>query len=344
MTASQSSPSVVIALDLSALALDTADGVEQLISAAQSADVAGADLVTLDDPLTGAADGRPRLAATEAAAFVARRTGRIGLFPATSTHYTEPFFGAKASATLDHASNGRGGVVLDPRRTDEADRYLPNAAALSADQLDAQAAEYAEVLRELWDSWEDDAAIRDAATSRYVDASRIHHIHHRGQYFQVKGPLVTPRPPQGNPLVAVRTEPGAHGLSSPLLVARADIVIVQFSAGDSAAPAVAASAAGVDAVVGAGPDALTSLLASGATVLARVAASSVDAIVAEVQSRLTQGFHGVEVIITEPLQGDIPTLLAALGARPTGATPAPSPLFRERLGRPHIPSRYASNT
>jgi alkanesulfonate monooxygenase SsuD/methylene tetrahydromethanopterin reductase-like flavin-dependent oxidoreductase (luciferase family) len=58
-----------------------------------------------------------------------------------------------------------------------------------------------EVARRLWDSWEDDAEIRDATTGRFIDRDRVHHIDFAGAYFNVRGPSITPRPPQGQPLV-----------------------------------------------------------------------------------------------------------------------------------------------
>jgi len=64
-----------------------------------------------------------------------------------------------------------------------------------------EAADYVEVLRRLWDSWEDDAEIRDAATGRFVDRDKLHYINFEGRFFDVKGPSITPRPPQGQPLV-----------------------------------------------------------------------------------------------------------------------------------------------
>ncbi len=70
-----------------------------------------------------------------------------------------------------------------------------------ADLFD-EAADAVEVVRRLWDSWEDDAVIRDVATGRYVDRDKLHYIDFAGKYFSVKGPSITPRPPQGQPVVA----------------------------------------------------------------------------------------------------------------------------------------------
>ena len=58
-----------------------------------------------------------------------------------------------------------------------------------------------EVVRRLWDSWEDDTGIRDVATGRFVDRDRLHYIDFEGRWFNVRGPSIVPRPPQGQPLV-----------------------------------------------------------------------------------------------------------------------------------------------
>jgi alkanesulfonate monooxygenase SsuD/methylene tetrahydromethanopterin reductase-like flavin-dependent oxidoreductase (luciferase family) len=63
-------------------------------------------------------------------------------------------------------------------------------------------------VRRLWDSWEDDAVIRDVTTGRYVDVDKLHYIDFAGKYFSVKGPSITPRPPQGQPVVAALAHAG----------------------------------------------------------------------------------------------------------------------------------------
>ena len=64
------------------------------------------------------------------------------------------------------------------------------------------------MVRRLWDSWEDDAIIRDVTTGRYVDTDKLHYIDFTGKYFSVKGPSITPRPPQGQPVVAALAHAG----------------------------------------------------------------------------------------------------------------------------------------
>jgi len=157
-----------------------------------------------------------RLDAVLIAARVAPLTRHIGLVPTVVVTHTEPFHVAKAIATLDYASEGRAGVrvrvsgspdeaALFGRRTFPrvtlADHADPAVHALVTGLFD-EAADYVEVIRRLWDSWEDDAEIRDAATGRFVDRDKLHYIDFEGEYFSVRGPSITPRPPQGQPVVA----------------------------------------------------------------------------------------------------------------------------------------------
>ena len=87
-------------------------------------------------------------------------------------------------------------------------RRCSAAANGSLDGLFDEAVDFVEVVRRLWDSWEDDAIIRDVATGRYVDIDKLHYIDFTGKYFSVKGPSITPRPPQGQPVVAALAHAG----------------------------------------------------------------------------------------------------------------------------------------
>jgi alkanesulfonate monooxygenase SsuD/methylene tetrahydromethanopterin reductase-like flavin-dependent oxidoreductase (luciferase family) len=159
---------------------------------------------------------RGRLDAVLIAARVAPTTRHIGFVPTALTTHTEPFHLSKAIATLDYVSGGRAGIrvqvavrsgtaahfgrrEIPPLPTDRlAD---PDVQRLIAGHFD-EAADYVEVLRRLWDSWEDDAEIRDVATGRFIDRDKLHYIDFEGRWFSVKGPSITPRPPQGQPVVA----------------------------------------------------------------------------------------------------------------------------------------------
>jgi alkanesulfonate monooxygenase SsuD/methylene tetrahydromethanopterin reductase-like flavin-dependent oxidoreductase (luciferase family) len=169
---------------------------------------------------------RGRLDAVLIAAHAAPLTQHIGLVPAVTATHTEPFHVSKAIATLDYVSTGRAGVQIQVslsrheaahsgrRSLARGDR--PGTGQLIADVFD-EAADYVEVMRRLWDSWEDDAEIRDVATGRFVDVGKLHYIDFEGRWFSVKGPSITPRPPQGQPLVTAL----GHGAVPYQLIGRA---------------------------------------------------------------------------------------------------------------------------
>jgi alkanesulfonate monooxygenase SsuD/methylene tetrahydromethanopterin reductase-like flavin-dependent oxidoreductase (luciferase family) len=218
------------------------------VGLAQRAEGGLLDFVTIEDGLDLQSDDhfsrdertdrvRGRLDAVLIAARVAPRTRGIGFVPTAVTTHTEPFHTSKAIATLDYVSAGRAGVrVQIAGRTDTAAHFGrreipplragrladPDVQALIARHFD-EAADYVEVLRRLWDSWEDDAEIRDVATGRFIDRDKLHYIDFEGRWFSVRGPSITPRPPQGQPVVAAL----GHGPVPFRLIARsADIGFV----------------------------------------------------------------------------------------------------------------------
>jgi alkanesulfonate monooxygenase SsuD/methylene tetrahydromethanopterin reductase-like flavin-dependent oxidoreductase (luciferase family) len=170
------------------------------------------DFLTIDDTLQPQPGRRepisPRRLAGRAdavlvAARVAPATQHIGLIPVATVTHTEPFHVSKAIATLDHVSRGRAG--WQPRVSStahEAALFGRRGAPDDGEDLFDEAADAVEVVRRLWDSWEDDAIIRDAATARYIDRKKLHYIDFEGKYFSVKGPSITPRSPQGQPVIA----------------------------------------------------------------------------------------------------------------------------------------------
>ncbi|MBO2456293.1 LLM class flavin-dependent oxidoreductase [Actinomadura violacea] len=202
------------------------------------------DFLTIEDSLgPQAPDDRAdrvvgRLDAVLLAARLAPATSRIGLVPTAITTHTEPFHVSIGIASLDYASRGRAGLrpqVVGARLSDTAhfgrrtfpefDKpwySTPEGKTFSA-ELFAEAADFVEVVRRLWDSWEDDAEIRDAATGRFLDRDKLHYIDFQGAHFNVRGPSITPRPPQGQPLVTAL----AHDVVPYEFAARgADVVYV----------------------------------------------------------------------------------------------------------------------
>jgi alkanesulfonate monooxygenase SsuD/methylene tetrahydromethanopterin reductase-like flavin-dependent oxidoreductase (luciferase family) len=114
--------------------------------------------------------------------------------------HTEPFHVSKAIATLDFVSHGRAGWQVRISGTPhEADLF--GRRDIGGVDLFDEASDAVEVARRLWDSWEDDAVIRDVASGRFVDRNKLHYIDFTGKYFSVRGPSITPRPPQSQPVV-----------------------------------------------------------------------------------------------------------------------------------------------
>jgi alkanesulfonate monooxygenase SsuD/methylene tetrahydromethanopterin reductase-like flavin-dependent oxidoreductase (luciferase family) len=181
------------------------------------------DFITIEDTLDAQPGRRAeisprRLAGRGDAVLVAARiaptTEHIGLIPVATVTHTEPFHVSKSIATLDYVSHGRAGwqprvsatgheAALFGRRRAGAQRpENEHSDGFDADELFDEAADAVEVVRRLWDSWEDDAVIRDVATGRFIDRDKLHYIDFVGKYFSVTGPSITPRPPQGQPVVA----------------------------------------------------------------------------------------------------------------------------------------------
>jgi alkanesulfonate monooxygenase SsuD/methylene tetrahydromethanopterin reductase-like flavin-dependent oxidoreductase (luciferase family) len=145
---------------------------------------------------------RGRLDAVQVAARVGPLTRSIGLVPTAVVTHTEPFHLSKAIATLDYVTTGRAGVRVKVSASPAEAAHVGRRPVPSHEDLFAEAADWVQVLRRLWDSWEDDAEIRDVATGRFVDRDKLHYIDFKGRSFSVKGPSITPRPPQGQPVVA----------------------------------------------------------------------------------------------------------------------------------------------
>jgi alkanesulfonate monooxygenase SsuD/methylene tetrahydromethanopterin reductase-like flavin-dependent oxidoreductase (luciferase family) len=206
---------------------------------------------------------RGRLDAVLVAARVSPLTSHIGLVPTATVTHTEPFHISKAIATLDLTSQGRAGVRAQTWRPAEnahfgrrrttpfrrADLDTPAGLAAMAERFD-EAADFVEVIRRLWDSWEDDAEIRDVATGRFVDREKLHYIDFAGRWFSVRGPSIVPRPPQGQPVVSVL----AHATVPYRLGARAADVVYVTPADEASAAAIVAEVRAEQHAAGRGGD------------------------------------------------------------------------------------------
>ena len=194
----------------------------------------GVDAVTLEDSFTAGPtdpDGDldtstvvGRLDALLVASAVAPATRAIGLVPTVSVTHTEPFHVATGLQTLDHVSLGRAGwrIQVSPT-TREAALFGRRPGGDDAATLFDEAREAAEVVSRLWDSWDDDAIIRDVTTGRFIDRDRIHNAAFEGRHLSVHGASIVPRSPQGRPPVfslAHRSDAAAFAVDA------ADVVLV----------------------------------------------------------------------------------------------------------------------
>lgn len=134
-------------------------------------------------------------------AHVAAATAHIGLIGTASTTYNDPYNLARRFASLDLASNGRVGWNIVTTADANASRNFGFDDVEAHAQRYERAAEFADVVTALWDSWEDDAFVGDKASGRFIDTARVHPIDHRGRFYSVRGPLNVPRSPQGRPVL-----------------------------------------------------------------------------------------------------------------------------------------------
>ena len=128
-------------------------------------------------------------------------TRHLGLVATSTTTYTEPYTLARQFASLDQISGGRSGWNLVTSNNEaEAFNHGRDQHVAHADRYD-RAAEFADVVTGLWDSWDDDAFIRDKESGVYFDPAKMHVLNHKGKHFQVRGPLNVARSPQGRPVL-----------------------------------------------------------------------------------------------------------------------------------------------
>lgn len=136
-----------------------------------------------------------------AASFVATATEKIGIVVTANPTYYEPFNLARLTASLDHVSHGRASWNIVTGADGRAAQNYSRDAHGDADARYDRADEFVDIVRKLWDSWEDDAFVRDKESGVFVDGDKIHRIDHEGPSFSVRGPLNMARSPQGHPVV-----------------------------------------------------------------------------------------------------------------------------------------------
>ena len=189
------------------------------VRVAQIAEAAKFDAVFLADnaSIADQINFRPitALEPTVLLASIAAATSRIGVIGTASTSYNEPYNIARRFATLDHVSAGRAGWNVVTTADLASARNFGREAVPDHTERYARAAEFTEVVKALWDSWEDDAFIGDKTSGHFVDTGKVHPVAYHGKYFDVQGPLNLPRSPQGHPvLVQAGASPDGRDLAA----------------------------------------------------------------------------------------------------------------------------------
>lgn len=309
-------------------------------------DRAGIDLVFLGDSFASRT-----LEAAAIAARAAALTDHIGLIPTITVTHTEPFHISKQVASLDFASHGRAGWQVEVTPGAEQAALFGRKPEQDNASLWREADEAVEVVTRLWDSWEDDAEIRDASTGRFIDRDKLHYIDFEGENFSVKGPSITPRSPQGQPLVSIRADSVD---AAAVAAARADIIRIAAATVEEAADAAARVRR---AVVSDGRDpARVFVLLDVETLVSDSAAADL--------AQLDNWANEPRVAGSVTYTGEVAGLNLLLGtienagldgvtliplALPSGVASLPpndsrhGSTLRERLGLPHPVSRYAAS-
>ncbi len=154
-------------------------------------------------------------------AALAGVTERIGLVATVSTTYLPPYHLARKFATLDHLSGGRAGWNLVTSGSDFEARSFGLPQQLAHAQRYEKAHEYVQVVKGLWDSWEDDAFIHDKESNRFFDTDKLHRVAFEGKHYSVHGSLQAPRTPQGYPVLV---QAGSSNDGQDLAAATAELV------------------------------------------------------------------------------------------------------------------------
>ncbi|CAG7638505.1 Nitrilotriacetate monooxygenase component A [Paenibacillus solanacearum] len=172
---------------------------------AQTAERGKLDMLFLADSLSISPDSHPNVLARfepfTLLGALSQATSKIGLAATASTTYSEPFHVARQFASLDHLSGGRAAWNIVTSSIESTALNFSGEQHLEHSLRYQRAEEFVEVVRGLWDSWDDDALIRDKADGIYFAPDKLHELNHKGDYFSVRGPLNVPRSPQGHPVL-----------------------------------------------------------------------------------------------------------------------------------------------
>jgi len=193
------------------------------------------DLFFISDSVGSGPNDHPsfqtRLEPTTAIAALSLATRNVGLGATVSTSFSEPYTVARTFQSLQHLSRGRIAWNVVTSSSDIAARNFSMQRHHEHDKRYDIASEFVDVVRGLWDTWDEDAVVKCKETGIYVDHSKVRALGHEGRYFQVRGALNIEKSPYGNPLIiqAGGSEPGQE------LSARTADIVFTVTNGDTAA-------------------------------------------------------------------------------------------------------------
>ncbi len=179
--------------------------IESYISVAQMAERGCFDMLFVADVFSTTREGGRqdsfRFEPMTLLSALAVATKQIGLVATATTSFNEPYNVARKFSSLDHLSKGRAGWnIVTSSSTLEAYNFGREAHRHLSDRY-RKAHEFVEVVRGLWDSWDDDALLIDKESGLFFDSSKMNMLNHDGAQFSVRGPLTLPRAPQGHPVL-----------------------------------------------------------------------------------------------------------------------------------------------
>lgn len=164
-------------------------------------------------------------------AALSQSTTHIGLVATVSSTYLPPYHLARKFATLDQLSGGRAGWNLVTSGSDFEARSFGLDQQIGHALRYERAREYLQVVKGLWNTWEDDAFIEDKARNRFFDPAKLHRVAHDGAHYKVHGGLQTRRSPQGHPVLV---QAGSSGDGQDLAAASAEVVFTAQQTADDA--------------------------------------------------------------------------------------------------------------
>ncbi len=163
------------------------------------------DLLFISDGLVMDPGDHPsflcRFEPTTLISVLSASTRHIGLGATVSTSFGEPYHVARTFASIDHISRGRAAWNVVTSSQPRAALNFSRERHMEHELRYEVANEFVDVVRGLWDCWDDDAIVADKASGRYIDAAKVRPLDHKGRFFQVKGPINIPRSPQGHPVI-----------------------------------------------------------------------------------------------------------------------------------------------